>query len=65
MDYKLLPLNWVIEGTFDMIDMPEKPFRWAVSLRNTRTTESVFAYGDTEDEAYFEALQVAQEMRTV
>ena len=64
MDYRLLPENWVIEVSYDMWDMPEKPARFAVTLRNTRTTESVFAYGDTEQGAYQYALEAAKEMRT-
>ena len=64
MDYRLLPINWVIEATFDMEDMPEKPQRYAVTLRNTRTTESVFAYGVSEEQAYLDALEAAKEMRS-
>ena len=64
MDYKLLPVNWVIEGTFDMVGQAET-CRYTVTLRNTKTTEAVSAHGATENEAYFQALQVAQEMRTV
>lgn len=63
MDYKLLPHNWVIERVFDREDFPEKPCRYAVSLRNTKTTEAVFAYGDTEDEAFLAAVDVAKDMR--
>ena len=64
MDYNLLPLNWVIEGTFDMVGQPET-CRNTVALRNTKTTEAVSAHGATENEAYFQALQVAKEMRTL
>ena len=64
MDYKLLPLNWVIEGTFDMVGQAET-CRYTVTLMNTNTTVAVLAHGATENEAYFQALQVAQEMRTV
>lgn len=64
MDYNLLPLNWVIDGTFDMVGQAET-CRYTVALRNTKTTEVVLAHGATENEAYFQALQVAKEMRTL
>ena len=64
MDYKLLPQNWAVEEVFDMVGQSEA-CRYTVALRNTKTTEAVVAHGATENEAYSEALQVAEEMRTV
>lgn len=64
MDYKLLPQNWAVEEVFDMVGQSEAR-RYTVCLRNTKTTEAVFAHGATENEAYIEALAVAKEMRTM
>lgn len=63
MDYKLLLDNWTIEHVFDMQDLPEKPSRFAVRLRNTKTTESVFAYGDTVEQSFLEAIEATKDMR--
>ena len=63
MDYKLLPENWIIQQSFDMRGMPWNPQRCSVTLRNTKTTEAVIGYGDSEEQAYQDALEVAKKMR--
>lgn len=63
MDYRLLLDNWTIEHVFDMESLPGKPNRYSVQLRNTKTTEGVFAYGDTIEEAFLDAVEATKDMR--
>lgn len=61
MDYRLLPDNWVIEAC-DEAD--EIAGIYNITLRNVRTTEAVFAYAESEEEAFSIAVEAAKEMRT-
>lgn len=60
MDYKLLPENWIIEAC-DGSD--EIAGLYNITLRNIKTTEAVFAYAESENEAFNTALEAAKEMR--